>query len=308
MNTHLDSRYSAILTCHNAQETIERAIKGILSQNLPPFEIIIVDDFSVDSSVELINKLMESNVVITLIQNKANMGQSWSRNHAISIAKTDFAIIFDDDDFSLPNRASEHMLMFKRGASLNFVSSRKIYENGHEIDLCNKDIFLNELSPRAALLSTLTGVKTNEIDSIAIPASTSAVSVQEFRGIGGYDERFRRLEDAELFIRFSERKKVMAWSSQILVHRFATQNNKKGGSIESAYELQLLNKFEYLMAPREYKFAKNLIEIRASYFSKDYLAIFCQLVVSPTKCLILIKKWKKAVSRIMHDIKQGRKL
>jgi len=307
MNTPINSEYSAILTCHNAQETIERAISGILFQKLPPLELIIVDDFSSDDSVSKIEHMICAKEKIILIQNSSNMGQSWSRNHAVSLSKAKFAIIFDDDDFSLPNRAAEHMSMFSRGSTLNFVSSKKIYVNGHQIDLKNQDLLLKKLSAHDAMLNTLTGERLGGFGSVAIPASTSAFSIKEFWEVGGYDENFRRLEDAELFIRFSENGQSLAWSSEILVERFATQGNQKGGSIETTYELNILNKFRYLITPREYSFAKNLIEIRSSYFSKNYVTLFVQVALSPSKFWILVKKWKNAMRRILHDMEIGHK-
>jgi glycosyltransferase involved in cell wall biosynthesis len=303
MNTQTNLEYSAILTCYNAQETIERALESIYSQTLLPVEILIVDDCSSDDSVTRIKQLSSSRMPIKLMQNNSNMGQSWSRNHAILKAKTNFAIIFDDDDFSFPERAAEHMRMFKLGATLNFVSSRKIYANGHEVDLTNPDLILKELPPRKALLNTLTGDCINGFDLVAIPASTSAISIKEFLAIGGYDEEFRRLEDADLFIRFSENRYSFGWSSRPLVNRFATFGGQKGGSIETDFELKILNKFQNMLTRREFIYAKNLIEIRSSYFEKSYFSLMKMILANPSKMLIFLAKWKSAMRRILHDMR-----
>jgi glycosyltransferase involved in cell wall biosynthesis len=303
MNTQPDFDYSAILTCHNGQETIGRAIEGIFSQTLLPRELIIVDDFSSDDSIRKIKQYDNLKVPITLLQNKSNMGQSWSRNHAIFKAHTNFAVIFDDDDFSLPGRAAEHITMFQQGATINFVSSRKIYGNGHEVILTNPDLILTELSPRKALLNTLVGESIHGFELVAIPASTSAISIQEFLEIGGYDEEFRRLEDADLFIRYSESSQSIAWSSRILVNRYATFGNQKGGSIETDFELEILKKFQYLLTTQEFKYAKNLIEIRSSYFEKSYMALTKMIVANPSKLWILLTKSKNAMRRILHDLR-----
>ena len=303
MNTLPNLEYSAILTCHNAQDTIKRAVEGIFSQSLLPVELLIVDDCSSDDSVARIEQLSPSRVAITLIKNDSNMGQSWSRNHAILKAKTNFAIIFDDDDVSFPDRAAEHMKMFKKGANLSFVSSRKIYGNGHEVDLINPDLILKEITPRKALLNTLTGEHIHSLDLVAIPASTSAVSIKEFLAIGGYDNEFRRLEDADLFIRFSENNYSFGWSSRLLVNRFATFGSQKGGSIETDFELKILNKFRNLLTRREYNYAKNLIEIRSSYFNKSYLTLMKMIVTNPSKMWVFLTKWKNALRRILHDVR-----
>ena len=303
MNTLPNFEYSAILTCYNSQETIVRAVESIFSQTLLPVEILIVDDCSSDDSLTRIKQLSSSRMPIRLIQNTSNMGQSWSRNHAILKAKTNFAIIFDDDYFSFPERAAEHMRMFRQGATLNFVSSRKIYSNGHKVDLINPDLIIKELPPRKALLHTLTGERIKGFDLVAIPASTSAISIKEFLAIGGYDEELRRLEDADLFIRFSENRYSFAWSSRLLVSRFATFGGQKGGSIETDFELEILNKFRNVLTSREFIYAKNLIEIRSSYFKKSYFTLMKMILTNPSKMLIFLVKWKSAMRRILHDVR-----
>jgi glycosyltransferase involved in cell wall biosynthesis len=304
MNTVPDLNYSAILTCYNAENTIHRAIYGILSQTLPPTEILIVDDFSNDNSLRIIESFCNVHSSIIFIKNSQNMGQSWSRNKAISFATTKFAIIFDDDDVSLPERAEEHLRMFSLGSTVNYVSSRKLYGNGYQVALINKDIFASSLSPREVLLYILLGKRTNTLNSVAIPASTSALSIKEFLQFGGFDEEFRRLEDAELFIRAAQNGGSFAWSSQQLVDRYATFNNTKGGAIETTFELKILSNFRSLASNKESRQIKDLIEMRASYHEHQHIKIFFMLLSRPSTFLALTLKIRSAVMRIVHDFRK----
>lgn len=304
MNTVPDLNYSAILTCYNAENTIHRAIYGILNQTLPPKEILIVDDFSNDNSITIIESLCNVHSSIIFIKNPKNMGQSWSRNKAISFATTNFAIIFDDDDVSLPERAKEHIRMFSLGSTMNYVSSRKLYGNGYQVALINKDIFVSRLSASEVLLYVLLGKRTNTLNSVAIPASTSALSIKEFLQFGGFDEEFRRLEDAELFVRVAQNGGSFAWSSQQLVDRYATFNKFKGGSIETTFELKILSNFRSLASNKESRQIKDLIEMRASYHERQYIKLFFTLLSRPSKFLALALKIRSAVMRIVHDFRK----
>ena len=304
MNTVPDLNYSAILTCYNAEKTIRGAISGILNQTLPPTEILIVDDFSNDNSLRIIQSFCNAHSSIVFIKNPKNMGQSWSRNKAISFANTNFAIIFDDDDVSLPERAKEHIRMFGLGSTVNYVSSRKLYGNGYQVALINKDIFVSRLSAREALLYVLLGKRTNTLKSVAIPASTSALSIKEFLQFGGFNEEFRRLEDVELFVRVAQNGGSFAWSSQQLVDRYATFNNAKGGSVEAIFELKILSNFRSLASNKESRQIKDLIEMRASYHERQYIKLFVLFLSRPSTFLALTLKIRSAVKRIMHDFRK----
>jgi glycosyltransferase involved in cell wall biosynthesis len=48
---------SAIIPCFNAETTIERAIVSVVSQTIPVFEIIVVNDGSTDNSGRLLEEL-----------------------------------------------------------------------------------------------------------------------------------------------------------------------------------------------------------------------------------------------------------
>lgn len=302
MNTPHNFSYTAILTCHNAQHSIGKALEGIYSQTLLPKEIIVVDDCSTDESLDELEKFNDRLIPLRIIRNATNMGQSWSRNLAIQSSTSNYAIIFDDDDYSLPGRAEEHLRLFNLGSEMNFVSSCKYYENGHQIQLLNQDLQLSGVTRREALLNILIGKPIKGAELVAIPASTSAVSVNEFLKMAGYDVEYRRLEDAEFFIRFANGVHSLAWSNLPLVSRYATFNENKGGTIETYYELKILAKYRNEISKEEYSNAKNLIELRNYYFGKSYFRLVYSLITNPGKMKLLLSKSNRALRRVLHDI------
>ena len=91
-------KVSIIITCFNSQETINRSVKSALSQDWINKEIIIIDDFSKDKSIEILNQICEENPELILLRNNSNIGYPASLNKAIKKATGDFISIFDDDD------------------------------------------------------------------------------------------------------------------------------------------------------------------------------------------------------------------
>lgn len=82
---------------------VKRAIDSVLSQGYQNFELIIIDDGSVDDSQkDLLNYVIQNDEKITYIRHR-NKGQSESINRGIMISKGEFITIIDADDEYKPN-------------------------------------------------------------------------------------------------------------------------------------------------------------------------------------------------------------
>ena len=92
------------ITCFNAEETIKRAIRSALGQDWQNIEILVVDDCSTDSSVEIITKAITNDSRARLIKHVKNCGPAGARNTILDQACGEFIAFFDDDDESMPGR------------------------------------------------------------------------------------------------------------------------------------------------------------------------------------------------------------
>lgn len=95
---------SVIISTKNRQEFLPNALASCFFQNVPAFEIIVIDDGS--DFPELTEKVVKeySNLLnISLIRNESSLGQSKSRNMGANKAKGKFLAFLDDDNFLLPN-------------------------------------------------------------------------------------------------------------------------------------------------------------------------------------------------------------
>ena len=106
--TNIQPLVSIIITCYNCQDTIKLAIESLLNQTYKNIEIIIVDDYSNDNSVNIINTFKDFNN-IKIILNNANMKTYYSRNIALENCSGDFITFHDADDISLYNRIEKQV-------------------------------------------------------------------------------------------------------------------------------------------------------------------------------------------------------
>lgn len=95
-------KISIIIPAFNAAKTITECIDSILTQFYKDLEIIIVDDGSKDGTADIVQKIMNADQRITLIQQE-NQGASAARNSGLRMASGEFICFVDADDMLLPN-------------------------------------------------------------------------------------------------------------------------------------------------------------------------------------------------------------
>ena len=98
--------FSIVIPTYNSKDTIIRCLESCLNQSYRFFEIIIIDDCSVDGTMEIIRnyRRMHSTTGITIVELEKNKGVSVARNKGISIAKGDYIALLDSDDYFSLNK------------------------------------------------------------------------------------------------------------------------------------------------------------------------------------------------------------
>jgi glycosyltransferase involved in cell wall biosynthesis len=89
---------------YNRVEMLKRAVESVLNQTYANLEVIVVDDFSPDNTLEYLAEISQQDSRVRYFQNETNSGACVSRNKAINEAKGEFITGLDDDDYFLPER------------------------------------------------------------------------------------------------------------------------------------------------------------------------------------------------------------
>jgi glycosyltransferase involved in cell wall biosynthesis len=95
---------SVLMPVRNCAEWIEEAVRSIVSQTLPPEEILVADDASSDGTPELLEALKLPGVRI--LRSEERRGISSQMNRLLAEAKGRFVARMDGDDIALPNKLS----------------------------------------------------------------------------------------------------------------------------------------------------------------------------------------------------------
>lgn len=92
---------SFIIPVYNCENLITRCVESIELQDFDDFEIILINDGSLDDSLNVCNRLADTYKNITVLT-QSNKGASSARNHGLSIAKGDYVWFVDADDYITP--------------------------------------------------------------------------------------------------------------------------------------------------------------------------------------------------------------
>lgn len=89
---------SIIMPAYNAEKYIREAIESILKQTYTEWELIIVDDASVDTTLEIIKEFQIRDNRIICVKSDKNEGVASARNKGIQAAKGEYIAFLDSDD------------------------------------------------------------------------------------------------------------------------------------------------------------------------------------------------------------------
>ena len=94
-------KITALIPVYNSHKYIKTAIRSIQNQNMPEIEIIIVDDFSTDNTLNIVKLLEKEDSRIKIIKNSRNRGTLYSRSIGALYAKSKYIMTLDNDDIFL---------------------------------------------------------------------------------------------------------------------------------------------------------------------------------------------------------------
>ncbi|PZO19281.1 MAG: glycosyl transferase family 2 [Leptolyngbya foveolarum] len=97
---------SILIPVYNAEPWVAETIQSVIAQTWKNIEIVIVDDGSVDRSLEIARKFQSSTVKVI---GQENQGASAARNHALNLAQGDFIQYLDADDLLAPEKVERQM-------------------------------------------------------------------------------------------------------------------------------------------------------------------------------------------------------
>ncbi len=122
---------SIIMPLYNNEKYVGEAIGSLLAQSFGDFELIVVNDCSTDSSLEVVKNFNDPRIKI--LNNEVNEGIVYSRNKGLEVAQGKFIAPFDSDDVAMPEKFMRQIAYLKKHPEIGLLGSwvLLINQEGH---------------------------------------------------------------------------------------------------------------------------------------------------------------------------------
>ena len=132
----MENYVSVIIPAYNREKFILQSVESVLAQTWPCFELIVVDDGSIDRTAELVDRLRQKSDPGRIIYiSQKNQGPAAARNAGIRAARYELIAFLDSDDRFVKDKLAAQVAMmaanpealishtdeiwFRRGVRLN---------------------------------------------------------------------------------------------------------------------------------------------------------------------------------------------
>ncbi len=224
---------SVIMPIFNVEQFVKQAIVSILSQTEKNFELIIIDDASVDKSFEIVKKLQQTDARMSVTHNERHLGVAATANKAIGLASGQFLARMDGDDISLPERLRKQRMFLQN--------------NPHIIAVGGQFLIIDEKG-------TIQGQRFFPTDHAGIYHQTFTFTALSQPGLMinrkllppnflFYNESFESAEETELVFRLFQHGMVANITDTILQYRIH-KNNTSLKSAKKTFFITLRSRIE----------------------------------------------------------------
>lgn len=125
-------KVSILMPMYNSEEFLRESIESVLNQTYTEIELIIVDDGSQDSSLEIVKSY--NNDKIKLYKNSRNRGLPYTRNRLLDLATGEYIALLDSDDIALPERIEKQVEFLEKNKDVDILGSSAIIIGKYTIE------------------------------------------------------------------------------------------------------------------------------------------------------------------------------
>lgn len=244
---------SIVIPLFNKEMHIKDTINCVLSQTFQHFELIIVNDGSIDNSASIVSNFDDKRIILV---NQENQGVSAARNRGVKESNYEYIAFLDADDYWTSNHLEVLVSLivgYKQDADVfvtNFArkySDDRIIENRLRSDLPIGVIknYFKEASKKAVIHS-----------------SCVCISKGAYNKVGGFDTRMTIGEDLDLWTRLARNYNI-AYSPEVTEYYVQDSENNCSFTLPAPEKIHVyyLNKEDYINSS-DRKYNKSILRKR----------------------------------------------
>ena len=197
-----DPLVSVIIPLYNTEKYIEKAINSVINQTYTNWQLIIIDDCSTDSSLEIVMNIRKSNKFsnekMVIKRMTKNMGTYVALNIGLQLAKGKYFCVLGSDDMYIPEKLQIQIDEFTKNPNYVCVAGKYIRKDlkGNicsDLDVSIEKMKTGTLGECTCLYSMSIIDKIGYYDCVRYGADTSFI--WRLRKYLGNDDKIKRIDN-----------------------------------------------------------------------------------------------------------------
>ncbi|MBE9126707.1 MULTISPECIES: glycosyltransferase [unclassified Coleofasciculus] len=234
---------SVVIPACNAEQTIQQSIESVLRQTFADFELLVINDGSQDSTLDVVNHITDSRIKIF---SYPNAGANVSRNRGLYQASGEYVSFLDADDLWTPKKLETQLLALQKNpdAAVAYSWTNSIDEKGQ---------FL-----RRGSYITVNGdvyAKLLLVDFVE-SGSNPLIRREALCTIGGFDESLPAAQDWDMWLRLAARYQFVAVPLPQILYRVCLNSMSANVLRQEVASLQVIER-SFTQAPESLQHLKS---------------------------------------------------
>jgi glycosyltransferase involved in cell wall biosynthesis len=206
-------KVSVLIPVYNAEKYLSQAIDSIINQTFSDWELIIIDDGSLDSSGDIARAYSDKDGRIKFYENEQNSGLIYTLNKGIKLCQCEYIARMDADDIAMPTRLEKQV---------------RFMDNHADYAMCGS--YAQVIDENGKIIGKITALSSDEYLRInllfSVPFVHPSVMIRASILSNGYlfDPRFKHAEDYDMWRRIAHEHKVANIPAFLLKYRWHTTN------------------------------------------------------------------------------------
>jgi glycosyltransferase involved in cell wall biosynthesis len=201
---------SVVIPTYNHAKLLKKALDSVMAQTFEDWEAIVVNNFSADNTIEVVNSFADPRIKILNFSNNGVIAAS--RNHGLKEATGDFIAFLDSDDIWYPSKLQK--CVEQASAGYQFICHGELWINS---DLTQRPVMYGPVSNATYKRLLFRGN--------CISTSTTFIAKSLLNSVQGFDENPKIIttEDYDLWLRLAAKNPPTVFIPEVLgeFHRLA---------------------------------------------------------------------------------------
>ena len=213
---------SVCVPTYNGEAYVAEALHSILHQTYAAFEVIVVDDGSTDSTLEIVRTVADTDARVRVYRNPHQRGIPGNWNTCVGFARGQYVCVFHQDDVMLPDNLARKMAVFETDPTLSLVHSlvEPLVEAGAPTRLGN----WMEKAEADFVADGLVYFRKLVLGGNCICAPTVIVRREQLQAVGGFDESLGYACDYETWMKLCVEGRVGFVHQALVRYRWHADN------------------------------------------------------------------------------------